>query len=108
MTDTETTPLIDEEVVDRDRELARSAKYARDDAAEARRHSGETIAALNQFRWEMTECPLGPSYSQEAYAQAVGQKQQTISKGVVAWRTVLDASDSTTEASDRCAYHERH
>ena len=90
---------IADEVIEHDRDLAESVGIARKRARDASERSGAAIATLNEWRWEMTVCEFGPRYSQRVYADAVGQAQQTISKGAAAWQAHLDASESTTGAS---------
>lgn len=90
---------VAEEVVEHDRDLADDVRYTRREAQDAKARSGEAIATLNQWRWEMTVCPLGPRYSQEVYAKRVGVSQQTIMRGANAWQATLDGSDSIHDGS---------
>jgi hypothetical protein len=88
--------VVAEDAVETDRELAEAAGVTKRRATDAKKRHGEAIAALNQWRWEMTVCPFGPRYTVEEYAEAVGQHHSTISGGARSWQAHLDkrASDS--------------
>ena len=94
--ETVTVEEVAEEAVEHDQELTEDVRDAKRRAGDAKRRSSEAIAVLNQWRWEMTRCPLGPRYSQEAYAAAVGQTHRTIGRGADAWEA--EASDSGRDA----------
>ena len=100
MTDTQ-QEVIAQEVIDYDLGLQSDVNSAKRTASDAKRRSSETIAELNQWRWEMTVCPLGPRYSQREYAKQVGQGLTTIQNGAAAWQAHLDAeaSDSIDDQS---------
>ena len=95
----EETPVtedsIAEEVVEHDHDLAKDANTAKRRARDAKERSGEAIATLNQWRWEMTVCEFGPRYSGRVYAEAVGQHHSTVIDGAAAWQAHLDASNSS-------------
>lgn len=102
--DSSVEDAVDEAVVRHDHDLTRSHQQYKRKSEEARRRTGEVIAALNQWRWEMTTCPFGPRYTQESYAGAVGQNHRTIGRGAEAWQAHLDteaASDSGRHAQNR-------
>ena len=91
MTDTDTATIaISEEIVGEDHDLTDEAKYADSGYKAAKENRAEAYAALNRFRWEMTECEHGPQFSQHEYAKAVGAGQSTISRAAAAWRIVMD------------------
>ena len=103
MTDTDITEpdqeVIDQEIVDIDQGLTDDARDAKLSAKRASQRSGEAIAELNQWRWEMTVCPYGPNYTVRGYAAAVGQSKSTIQRGAAAWQAALD-SDSSHAGTD--------
>jgi hypothetical protein len=95
--------IIAEEVVEHDHDLANDVRRAKRDAQDAKERSGEAVATLNQWRWEMTRCPLGPMYSQRGYAEAVKQGHVTIQNGAAAWQAHLDASESVDDRP-KCSF----
>jgi hypothetical protein len=85
---------VDPEVIEHDAELHDDVRNFKRRATEAAARSGEAISALNQWRWEMTVCPFGPRYSQQVYADAVGQSDSTIDRGARSWQAHLDSLPS--------------
>jgi hypothetical protein len=90
LTDTDTAVAISEEIVDEDNDLNDEARYADSGYKAAKESRAEAYASLNRFRWEMTECELGPRFSQRDYAKAVGVSNATISRAAAAWRIVME------------------
>lgn len=98
MTDIDTeVQTIPEEIVEEDQDLRGDTTSADHSYKSAKERRAEAYAALNQFRWEMCECPYGPQFSQAAYARAVGVAASTINRGVAAWQDVVDR-DSVRDA----------
>ena len=96
---------VHQEVIEHDQELQGDVSDAKRSLSGAKRRSSEAIAELNQWRWEMTVCPLGPRYSALAYSKAVGQSHTTITRGAAAWEA---ASDSVHDAQKCSLGNEPH
>jgi len=88
---------IDQEIVEEDHDRRGDINSADRSFKSAKERRAEAYASLNQFRWEMCECPYGPQFSHRAYAKAVGVVHSTIDKGVASWQTVVDREMATGE-----------
>ena len=99
---------MSQDIIDEDHGYAGDVKRADGTLKAAKQKRADALAELNQFRWEMTVCEFGPQFSQREYADAVGQSQMTIQRGVTAWQATLDADKSNQNGSVCCYGAEPH